>query len=144
MRTSDAQIAALRALLVHDAAASALTAALGEQGTVGYQYLADAALAITARRRFAPSYTSADLIRFVASVRIERLSDGDEYDLDPVIAENVLRRSLGQKVPVSSDPGDRLRVVVAILGALTDDASETEIDDVLAEARVLMDRRLVP
>jgi hypothetical protein len=143
MRTSDAQMAALRAFLMYDAAAAALTAELGEQGTAGYQYLANAALAITARRRFAPSYASADLIRFVASVRIERLSDGDEYDIDPVAAENVLRRSLGQKVPVRLDPGDRFRVVIAVLGALTDDASETEIDDVLAEARVLMDRRLV-
>ena len=34
-------------------------------------------------RRFAPGFTSPDVIRYVASVRIARLADGSEYDFDP-------------------------------------------------------------
>ena len=140
MRTSDDQVAALRAFLVHDIQAAALTAELGEQGIAGYQYLADAALTIAVQRRFAPTYTSADIVRLVASVRAERLADGDEFDIDPMSAEDVLRRSLGQNVPETADPECRFRAVVALLGALTDGADEIEVDDVLAEAGGVIDR----
>jgi hypothetical protein len=140
VRTSHDQVAAaLRAFLVHDIQAAALTAELGEQGIAGYQYLADAALAIAVQRRFAPTYTSADIVRLVSSVRAARLADGDEYDIDPMTAENVLRRSLRQNVPEAADPEDRFRVVVVLLGALTDGASEDDVDGLLAEARDLQE-----
>jgi hypothetical protein len=47
-----------------------LVSRLGEEGMLGYICLADAALSATARRRFAPRFTGADLVRYVSEVRI--------------------------------------------------------------------------
>jgi hypothetical protein len=91
---TDMEEAALRAFFAQEADATQLTALLGDDGMPGYQRLADAALSIAALRRFAHKYTSADLVRYVASVRLRRIQAGSEYDIDPVTAENVLRYAL--------------------------------------------------
>lgn len=51
------------------------------------------ALLVAARRRFAPGQDRAPLIRFVASAR-ERY-DATGLDVDPTLAEAVLRAALG-------------------------------------------------
>ena len=85
MRVSDGQVAALRAFLIHDPDNTVpLTAQLGDEGIPGYQSLADAALSVAAGQRFTSRFTSADLVRYVASVRVSRMVDGDEYDFDHV------------------------------------------------------------
>ena len=139
---TDEQLAALRALLRHDARMMALTAALGDEGTAGYQRLADAALSVAAVRRFAPRFTTADIVQYVASVRTSRIADGIEYDFDPVAGENVLRYSLGQAVPRTPDPAERFRAVIALLGALTEGelSSEADVDALLGQARELASR----
>jgi hypothetical protein len=140
--TTDAQVAALRALLVHDTpTATRLTAALGDAGTAGYQRLADAALSIAAIRRFAPRFTTADIVRYVASVRISRQMDGAEYDFDPAAGENVLRYSLGETLSRTPDPAERFRAVIALLAALTETelSMDADVNSLLAEARALAD-----
>src|SRR5487761_844881 len=113
MPVTDAQVAALRAFLVLDAEETApLTYQLGEDGMPGYLNLAETALSIAAGRRFSPRYTSADLARYVASVRVSRIPDGDEYDFDPAVGETVLRCALGQPTHNFPGPKDRLRVVL--------------------------------
>jgi hypothetical protein len=138
-----AQVTALRAFLMRDTDAMTLhTIALGNEATVGYQRLAEAALSVAAVRRFAPRFTSADIVRFVSSVRVSRLADGNEYDFDAVAAENVLRYLLGGNVARTPDPIERFRVVIALLGALADSelSGEADLDDLLAQARTLADR----
>lgn len=145
MPVSTAEVAAVRALLLRDAENTVpLTAQLGDEGMLGYQYLLDAALSVAAGRRFPTSFTSADLVRYVAHVRGSRIADGDEYDFDPVIGENVLRSSLGQNVPGTADPETRFPAVIALLDALTESelSSEADVDDLLAEARKLAEQRL--
>jgi hypothetical protein len=61
---TDAQRAALRAFLVHDAEeATRLTRQLGEKAMRDYQYLADAALSVIAGWRFRKGYSNADVVR---------------------------------------------------------------------------------
>lgn len=140
MAVTDEQVAALRAFLMHDVQETAqATSALGDRGMAGYQRLADAALSVAAVRRFSPRFTSADLVRYVASVRVARISDGAEYDFDPEAGENVLRYSLGQTISRAPDPAVRFRAVIALLDALAESelSSEEDVDDLLAEAREL-------
>jgi hypothetical protein len=142
-RITDAQVAALHAFLQRDTDAMTLHAiALGNEGTVGYQRLTEAALSVAAVRRFAPRFTSADIVRFTASVRASRIADGNEYDFDAIAAENVLRYSLGQNVTRTPDPAERFRAVVALLGAFADSelSSEADVDDLLTQARALADQ----
>jgi hypothetical protein len=143
MPVTDMQIAVLRAFLTHEGdRLTTLAYQLGEAGMLGYVRLAEAALSVTARRRFAPRLTNADLVKFVAAVRTARLSDGDEFDFDPVVGEYVLRYSLGQPVKQALDLESRLVAVVALLDALAEEelTSEADINSLLAEARLLADR----
>jgi hypothetical protein len=140
---TDAQVAALRAFLLRNTDAMTLrTIALGNEGTVGYQRLTEAALSVAAVRRFAPRFTSADVVRFVASVRASRIADGSEYDFDAIAAENVLRYSLGQNVTRTRDSAERFRAVVALLGELadTDLSGEADVDSLLTQSRALADQ----
>jgi hypothetical protein len=141
MAVTNAQVAALRAFLMRDPGQSViLVSGLGGQGTPGYLHLAEAALSVAAVHQF-PRFTSADLVRFVAAVRSSRIADGDEYDLDPAIAESVLAYFLGQKNARLPGPDQRVHAVMALLGALTQDypPRETGIDNLLQEAQQLAD-----
>jgi hypothetical protein len=143
MRVTDAQVGALRAFLIHDPDATMqLTAQLGDTGMGGYLSLTQAALSVVAVRRFSPRFTSADLVRYIASVRVSRIAGGTEYDLDPVAAEKVLRYSLGSPDVSLPDFEARLRIVVALLEALAESelSSEVEVDALLVEAREMADR----
>lgn len=143
MSVTDTQMAALRTFLNHDADSMTLLAyQLGEEEMRGYVRLAEAALSVAARRRFAPRFTSADLVHYVASARIARLADGDSYDFDPVVGEEVLRFSLGQQARRTLDAEARLRAVLALLGALAESElrNESAVNDVLIEARELVEQ----
>jgi hypothetical protein len=143
MPTSDAQVAALRALLMQDADETMrLTALLGDAGTTGYWRLAEAVLSVLAERRFSPRFTTADLVRYVAGVRRARVLDGAEYDIDPIAAENVLRFALGQIDADVPDPESRMRAVLALLNALAESelTEPADVDQLLEEARALADR----
>ena len=142
---TDPQVAALRAFLVHDTDdIAALAYQLGEDGMMGYVRLAEAALSVAAKKRFAPQFTNADLVKYVASVRASRLADGDEFDFDPVVGEDVLRYSLGQNVthPLELEP--RLRAIIALLDGLaeTELSSEADVDELLTDARRIADQWL--
>ena len=143
MPVTDSQVAALRAFLVHDAVGmTQLAAQLGNAGMPGYQYLAEAALLVAARQRFAPQYTGADLVRFVAATRASRLADGDEYDFDPLAGEDVLHWAVGQDTVRTLDPGERFRAVIALLDAFVESESPSaeDVDGLLAQARAVASR----
>jgi hypothetical protein len=140
---TDTQVATLRTSLTHDAETMMRHAAeLSDAGMDSYLYLAEAALALAARRRFAPEYTDADLIKFVASVRVSRLADGDEYDFDPTAGEAVLRSALGRNVQKVPSTVERFRAVTALLDALAGDFNTADVDRALTGARKIADEWL--
>jgi hypothetical protein len=111
-------MALLRAYLDGDApTAQRLSGELAVDGTGdGFAELLYAALVIAARRQFAPSFSDADVIRFVASLRAELSGETDV--LDPVAAEQELRAALGQDPAGSPDPVAKATAQVMLLEAL--------------------------
>lgn len=107
----------------------------------GLQVLLLAAFTAAARRRFSPVWSPAEIIRYVAEVR----SDSGELatSLNPVAAENQLRIALGQEVAPYTDMEARGRAQMILLGALTSDYTEGELDALLSEARMLADRSIM-
>jgi hypothetical protein len=76
------------------------------------RHLTDAA----AQRNFSPTWSNAQIIRFVAHVR-ELLSDRAEL-LDPLAGELELRRVLGEPIPASPNIGARAAAQLILLDAM--------------------------
>jgi hypothetical protein len=143
MAVTDEELAALRALLLGgEQDYLPLTARLTDDDMWPYELLLQATLALAATRRFAAGFTEGNLIRYVARVRAGTAERAEDMALDPLAAEAVLRRALGQDAPYVTDPWTRLRSVVALLTVLFGDLAlaESSVDGLLAEARTLADR----
>ena len=143
MAVTDDQVAALRAWLRAgtDAEASdaerrfltlSRTGRLDEVGVLVY-----GAFAAAARRRFSPTWTSADIVRFVAEFRGSSAEAAEL--LSPSAAENQLRGVLGDKQAIVPSEEDRARAQFLLLAALTVTLGPQELDQVLAEGRALAD-----
>ena len=108
----------------------------------GIAELAYAAFVIAARLKFAPGWTGADVIRFVAHVRVLR---GLPDILDPRSAEHQLRSALGE-TKAGYHPGAEARAAaqVILLHALTQELNldETARVNLLNQARDLANRLL--
>jgi hypothetical protein len=143
MAVTDDQVAALRAYLsasddadADDAEVRFLALAkanrLDEIGALVY-----CSFAVAARLRFSPSWTSADLVHFVADVR------GSSTQAATLIsasaAENQLRGALGKSLTWRPDEETRARVQLLLLSALTLGLADDELDRVLADGRALAD-----
>jgi hypothetical protein len=147
MPVTDDQVVALRAYLsaaddaeADDAEARFLVLAkanrLDEIGALVY-----CSFAAAVRRRFAPVWTSADLVRFVADAR--RSSSQAATMISASAAENQLRTVLGKAANWRPDEETRARVQLLLLVALTADVANDELDAVLREGRTLADRHVV-
>jgi integrase len=98
MQVSDRQATALRALLAGTGQEAASAAArLTDEDMRAYELLLQASLTLTSRQRFASGYTSGDVIRCIARVRAGTPARSEDMDLDPLAAEALLRRALGQQ-----------------------------------------------
>jgi len=134
-RTTDVQIAALRACLDGTRAAGPSYPQLGSWNLGGLGYLSYAAFVIAVRRWFGSPWTDADVVRYVGSVR-GRGPDGD--DIDPLAAEGLIKRALGNGLPsVEVDPS-ALAILLSCLVA-DEELDSAGIDDLLATARTLAD-----
>src|SRR5215467_771184 len=103
MAVTDEQVTALHAYLAvrsGDEAdeAERLFKLLTRPGAAeGIGELLYAAFLIAARRKFSPTWTLADVVRFVADIRAQ---SSDEPDIiDPAAAEHQLRAALGERLP---------------------------------------------
>jgi hypothetical protein len=143
MAVTDDQVAALRAWLRAgtDAGASdaerrfltlSRTGRLDEVGALVY-----GAFAAAARRRFSPTWTSADIVRFVADFRVSSAEAAEL--LSPSAAENQLRGVLGDKQAIVPPEEDRARAQFLLLAALTVTLDPRELDTVLTQGRALAD-----
>lgn len=146
MTVTDDQVAALRAYLAArtdaettDAQRRFLTLSrTGRLDAVGA--LVYGAFAAAARRRFSPTWTSADIVRFVADFRSSSAEAADL--LSPAAAENQLREVLGDKQPIRPPEEARARAQFLLLAALAVTLDPHELDDVLTEGRALADSLL--
>lgn len=101
----------------------------------GLALLVHAAFTIAARRKFAPTWTRAAVVRSVAEVR-EALSERPDL-IDPRVAEHELRRALGDKTASAGSPSSvataQLLMLNAIIASLGLDGAG--LDGLLKQAR---------
>lgn len=73
-----------------------------DQGAAAYMQMFHAAFAVAVQRRFAPTHTIHDIVRYTANLRIELKGHGDD-DFNPRLAENAIRGALGDPTLRSHD-----------------------------------------
>ena len=95
---------------------------------------------VAARRRFAPAWTPAEVIRYVARVRSGSAEMAAR--LDAVAAETQLRIALGQNVPPHPDMAARVEAQMYLLEPLTDGCTGGDLDSLLSGARAMADEML--
>jgi hypothetical protein len=105
----------------------------------GYLALVEAACFEAIDRRFADDSKTTDVIEFVAEVRAQ--SENLSRDLNPNVAERLIRAVLGQGSIDDLDDKTRFGTEIILLGALVAERSldDAELDEFLAEARKLAD-----
>lgn len=143
MPVTDEQVTALRAFLAFDPSYQHLVGELSSSGRVhGFGELVYAAFVTAARRRFSPTWTSAQVVRFAGQLRI--VLRAYDVHLDPRAIEILLRQALGEGVASDYDDGTHALVMLFGLGELVSDArlDEGGLDAFLAGARALADARL--
>jgi hypothetical protein len=142
MQVTAQQLAAVRALMLGDSPGFIrLGQHLTDTDMNACELLLQATLSVAASRRFSPGCSDGDLIRYVARIRAGTADRAQDLDLDPLATETTLRHALGQPVSYLKDPPTRLRSSMALLAVLASDLGlkEPGIDDVLTEARLLME-----
>ena len=143
MPVTGEQIQTLRAFLDFDPAYERLTRQLAGTGRwPGFSELVVSAFVTAARRRFAPAWTSAQIVRFTAQVRNSLRPHG--VDLDPLTTETLLRQALGDPVTSTYDDTTQAQVMLYVLGELvaSEHLGQAGLDAFLAEARELADAGL--
>ncbi len=103
----------------------------------GVEVLAYGTFAAAARRRFSPTWTSADIVRFVADFRSSSAEAASLISASA--AENQLRGVLGEKLTTRPDEETRGRAQLILLAALTAGFTPHELDELLSEGRTLAD-----
>lgn len=135
---SDMHVAALRAFLIEgpDAWAERYEVQLKREDGLGFSFLMYCALAKAAHRRFSPTYSFPQIIRYVADLRLSLGEDA--HELNPRVAEGVLRYALGDKTLSARPPFGAGQVTMAraqfyLLMALV---FEADLDDAQLEELV--------
>jgi hypothetical protein len=143
MPVTGEQVAALRAFLAFDPSYQRLVGELSSSRRAhGFGELVYAAFVTATRRRFSPTWTSAQVVRFAAQLRV--VLRAYDVDLDPRAIEIMLRQALGEDVNSDYDDGTHALVMLFGLGELISDErfDQASLDAFLADARVLADTRL--
>jgi hypothetical protein len=144
MRVQDEQMVWLRAYLAAETEVAARAdARLADSiARAGLGALVRAAFILAARQRFLPIWTAAELIQFVAQVR-QILADRPDM-IDPLVAEQQLRRALGGQPVDSADTDANAQAQLILLDALVTamDFDEATVVDLLNQARDVANRFL--
>lgn len=146
MQVADEHVSMLRTYLsastdaAYDEAVRMLSALTDAGCLDGIAELVYGTFAAATRRRFSPTWTSADIVRFVADFR--RSSSEAASLISPSSAENQLRGVLGD-APAARPPAEAdARAQLLLLAALSASMDEDGLDAALAEGRLLADRLL--
>jgi hypothetical protein len=143
MTITDDQVAALFSYLsarshVESADAERQFLTLARTGSLdGVEVLIYGAFAAAARHRFSPTWTSAEIVRFVAEFRSSSAEAASLVSASA--AENQLRRALGEKLTTRPDEETRARAQLILLAALTVGFTPHELDELLSQGRTLVD-----
>jgi hypothetical protein len=141
MRVTAEQVSALRTYLTldPDTVEQNRHAIVDAGSTDGFSALLYAALQTATSRRFRPGWIRADIVRYVADIRTR---SSENIEIDPVAAETILRRALGEKIPSVADEAVKARTQALLLAELTADADLDEIglDAFVAQSRQLADQ----
>jgi hypothetical protein len=133
---TDEQIAALRAYLINDEAEFGRQADHLERtdAWVGYSALFGSAFFDAVNRRFSPTWTVAEIIRFVASVRAQYIEDPEQ--LDPRDAERLIRTALGDGSVDDLDDEVRAAQMILLPALIREEQLDrVALEDILAQAR---------
>lgn len=133
----------LRALLAFDPLYERLTRELAASGKWrDFAELVYSVFVTAARRRFAPTWTSAQIVRYTARARNGLRTAG--VDLDPLATETLIRQALGDPIVSHHDDNTHAQVMLFVLGELISEEhlDGAGLDAFLAEACALADARL--
>ncbi|MEU6036394.1 hypothetical protein ABZ801_13375 [Actinomadura sp. NPDC047616] len=142
MKVSDDHVSAMRACLAGDDEESQRLhrQLIADGATSGYGQFLSAAFVTAVRRRFSPTWSWGEVIRYVAGLR--SVLGGDRDRLDPLVAENLMRHALGDeslniKALDKVDDETKAHAQLMILMALASDANfdDSALDDLLNSAR---------
>jgi hypothetical protein len=135
---SDMHVAALRTFLIKgpDVWAERYEEQLKREDDLGFSFLMYCALAKAAHRRFSPTFSHPQIIRYVADLRLSL--EEDAHELNPRVAEGVLRYALGDKTLISRPPfgADQVTMVRAQIYLLLGLISEMDLNDAELEQLV--------
>jgi hypothetical protein len=146
MTVTDMHMILLRAHLdgEDEVASKAREQLTGPNPMDGLAELVNAAFAVAAQRKFSPTRSNAQIVRFVAHVRA-LLSDRAEL-LDPLAGELELRRALGEPIPASPNIGARAAAQLILLDATVQSLGldDQAVWDLLHQARDNVQRHRNP
>lgn len=139
MQVTDEQVILLRTFLTGDSEAEHLAPRMATEERAGaFGALLYAAFSQAVRKRFSPTWTSRDVVDFVASIRLTFLKS--DIDINPKEAETLIREALGEPATCEFNPTVFLVTLVKIIidEALDDD----RMTAFLTACRKLADARL--
>ncbi|MEU8799789.1 hypothetical protein [Spirillospora sp. NPDC048819] len=119
---------------------------IGSEVNTGYSLLVYYALGEALRRKFSPTYTTPQVIRFVADLRL----DLEEYahELDPRVAEGLIRYSLGDEAFSGRPPFGvdevtmaRAQILLLLILVLEEDFDEAELEKFIQNSAALARER---
>lgn len=140
MPVSNDQEAALRALLGgNPQRAASLAEMLPGEDMPTFELLLQAAVVLTARRRFTPGCKTSDIVRYVARLRTILATRPNGPSIDPRAAEAVLFRALGMPAAGGTDTQAQLVIVPALLTALASDLAlaSSDINEIVNGAEAM-------
>lgn len=142
MIISSSQVVALRSALAGDGGTfDHLTAESDVDFRNKFAILTANAFVIAARRRFSRSWSTADVIRFVGSIRAR--NQGEQADVKAEAAERMLVSALsGEPMHGELDEFDKGYAQFALLAELVSDLDGRQLDTLLEQAREEADRWL--
>ncbi|WP_433462412.1 hypothetical protein [Spirillospora sp. CA-128828] len=97
-----------------------------DETAVGYMSLLYGAFNVAVHRRFSPTYTIGEIVRFVADLRIEAKEEADL--INPLVAEDMIRRAINAPQLKSDVPDDLTAVMSAEVHILLYLIAEADYD----------------
>ncbi|TDE21978.1 hypothetical protein [Actinomadura sp. 6K520] len=97
-----------------------------DETAAGYMSLLFGAFNVAVRRRFSPTYTVGEIVRFVAELRI--MAGEDAHLINTLVAEDLIRRAVGAPPPKDGGPDDAETVLSAQIFILLHLVAESDFD----------------
>ncbi|WUH98556.1 hypothetical protein OHR68_34400 [Spirillospora sp. NBC_00431] len=97
-----------------------------ESDGVAYTLMVYSAFAVAVRRKFPPTFTFTQIVRYVANLRISVMTD--PHEIDPRVIENLIRAALGD-ASVDKEPKPATETAVAAELVILEDLLPESVPD---------------